>query len=74
MSCIKQKVHWTANTKYSQSPLVLDHETGLAWLYAPGGRVIKPSKDLTIHSGYVAIRKPIYQAAIRAGYRVKTTF
>ena len=71
MSSERQKVHWTTETQYSQSPLVYERSSGLAWLRDRDGRVIRPSSDLTIHTGPVAIRKPIYRAAIRAGYSVK---
>lgn len=69
---MKQKVHWTTRDKYSQSMLMLDDVTGLAWLHGHGGHIIKPSSELTIHSGPRAIRKPIYQAAIRTGYNVQS--
>ncbi len=66
-----QKVHWTTKDRYSQSPLVLDEATGLAWLHDWHGNIILPSSELTIHTGPRAIRKPIYKAAIKAGYDVE---
>jgi hypothetical protein len=68
---VTQKVHWTTKDKYSQSPLVLDEATGLAWLYDLAGNIIPPSLELKIHAGPIAIRKRIYQAAIDAGYNVE---
>jgi hypothetical protein len=65
------KVHWTTTDTYSQSPLVLDEATGLAWLHDRDGQIITPSPDLTIQTGPVAIHKPIYKGAIKAGYSVK---
>ncbi len=66
-----QKVHYTMPDKYSQAPLTLDEATGLAWLYDRHGNIVPPSPELTIRTGPVAIRKRIYQAAIRAGYNVE---
>jgi hypothetical protein len=68
---VRQKVQWTTRDRYSQSPLILDEATGLAWLCDRDGNVITPSPELTIQTGPVAIRKSIYQAAIKAGYKVK---
>lgn len=72
MSAMDQKVHWIDGGKYSQSKLTLDTNTGLAWLWDNKGNLIKPARSLTIHAGPRAIRKHIYQAAIKAGYLVLT--
>lgn len=68
---MRQKVHWTTKEKYSQSFLVRDDATGLAWLHDRDEHIIKPSSELTIHAGPRAIRKPIYKGAIRTGNNVK---
>jgi hypothetical protein len=67
---MRQKVHWTIKGRYSQSQLVLEEATGLAWLRDRDGKVITPSPELIIQTGPEAIRKRIYQAAIKAGYIV----
>ena len=66
----KQKVHYTTKDRCSQTSLVPDPSTGLAWLRDKYGKLIHPSADLTTWSGPVAIQR-VYQAAIKAGYKVK---